>query len=384
MRRTLKNVLLPALAGLALLALVGLLGSALVLYREAAAVHPALGWLVAGVLGVGFVLLVIVPVSNVVRLPGTLVRPGTPEGPAWERFVRGYARRLARNSALRDSYPDFARLHEAHRQKAPLAALEAEVTSALDFLDRRARVITTRHAAAVFAATAVSQSGRLDTMIVISSQLRMVREIASVYYQRPRLRELWELYFNVGATAFVAGELQDSEVLSVLGAPLTAGLGGFVSLPGSDPLVSLLVSSLVDGSANAFLTLRIGALARRHCGLRLEGDRTLVARSASIEAAGMLGSVVGQGATRVAALTRRALVDSAVHSTQRAARGVADLGQSLVQKIGQLAGRAADSTNAGLRYLQESLSFWETVATNAEAGAEPATPAVPGRAEPGA
>jgi hypothetical protein len=366
MRRTLKTILLPVLAGLAILALVGLAGSALVLYREAAATHRALGVAVLVLIGAGVALLVAVPIVQVMRLPGTLVRPATIEGPRWERFVRRYARRLSRNAFLRQRYARFATLEKAVRDRAPSAALEAEATLALQNLDLQARAITVRHAAAVFAATAVSQSGRLDSLIVLSAQLRMVREIAALYYQRPRARELWDLYLNVGATAFVAGELQDSEVMAVLGAPLTAGLTGFVSLPGTDPLVSLLVDSLMDGSANAFLTLRVGALARRHCGLQLEGDRRAVARSASLEAATLLGGVVGQGAARVAGLTRKLVVDSALQGTQRAARGMAALGTSLWDKIAGLAGKAADSTSAGVRYVEESLRFWETVASNAE------------------
>jgi Domain of unknown function (DUF697) len=368
MLRTLKGLAIPVLVGLSILALVGLLGSGLVLYREASAVHPALGWLVVALLLAGLVLLVFMPIVQVIRLPGTIVRPPVAAGPRWERYVRRYARRLTRNKPLREGYAGFKDLQAAVDRGASPDQLEIEVTRALEFLDTRVRDIAARHAAAVFAATAVSQSGRLDTLIVISAQLRMLQEIAIMYYQRPRPRELWNLYLNVGATAFVAGELQDSEVLAVLGAPLTAGLTGLVSLPGSDPLVSLLVASLLDGSANAFLTLRIGALGRRHCGLRLDGDRRLVARSASLEAATLLAGVVGAGAARLAALTRKLLVEAAVQGTQRAARGVAGAGAHLVQKIAQLAEKAADSSTAGLRYLQESLTFWETVAETAEDG----------------
>ena len=68
---------------------------------------------------------------------------------------------------------------------------------------------------------------------------------------------------------------------AVLGAPVSAGLTGFIPVSGMDPLVSLLMNSLLDGSANALLTLRIGALARRYCAIRLEDDRRKIARSAS-------------------------------------------------------------------------------------------------------
>lgn len=376
MLHTLKSIVLPVLVGLALLALVGLLGAGLSLYREAAAVHPALGIAVFVLMGAGVCLLVVVPVVQVARLPGTLSRPAETSGPRWERFVRRYARRMTRNARLRNRGEGHADL-QAALAGGDAAALEAEVQRAVSHLDALARDVVARHAAAVFAATAVSQSGRLDSLIVVSAQLRMVREIAEIYWQRPRPRELWTLYASVGAAAFVAGELQDSEVLAVLGAPVTAGISGFIPLSGTDPLVSLLVNSLLDGSANAFLTLRIGALARRYCGLRLEGDRHQIARSATVEAASLLGGVVSQGAGRIAGMTRRLVVEGAVKGTTRAVKGVAGLGVDLFEKILGLAGKAAHTASAGERFLRESLRFWESVATPVEPAADMPRPAPP-------
>jgi hypothetical protein len=256
--------------------------------------------------------------------------------------------------------------------------LEREVEAAIAHLDKKAKAAIAGHAAAVFTATAVSQSGRLDSVIVLSAQFRMVREVAEIYYQRPGPREMLRLYANVGAAAFVAGEIQDSEILAVLGAPVTAGITGFIPVAGADPLVNLLVSSLLDGSANAFLTLRIGTVARRYCGLRLEEDRRLLARSASLEAAGLLGVVVGQGASRLATLTRKLVVGGAVRGTTKAAKGVAGMGASLFGKIFGLAGKAGaaavEGTGSGVRFLNESLRFWETVAEKTEAPAEQILP----------
>ncbi len=266
MLKTLRSIVFPILVGFAILAVVGLLGSGLVLYREARAVHPLLGALVVVAVAAGILLLVVVPIAQVLRLPGALTRPKESHGPKWERFVRRYAKRLARNPLVRSGHADVAALDAALREKRDVALIEAEAAKAVAYLDAEARKIVARHAAAVFTATAISQSGRLDAAIVFSAQIRLVKEIAELYYQRPRPRELWAVYVNVGAAAFVAGEIQDSELLAVLGAPVTAGLTGLLPVSGTDPLVSLLVTSLLDGSANAFLTLRVGALARRYCG----------------------------------------------------------------------------------------------------------------------
>jgi hypothetical protein len=363
--RNLKTIILPVLLGFGILAVVGLAGSSLMLYREAAAVHPVLGWLVITLLAAALMLLLGIPLVQVLRLPGALVRPASTTGPAWNRFVTRYARRLVKNQVLRTDYPRIEDLERALERKAK-RELEDEVTRAIAHLDVKAEAIVTRYAASVFTTTAISQSGRLDTALVLSAQFRMVKEIATVYYQRPQARELWSLYANVGTAGFVAGEIQDSELLAVLGAPVTAGITSFIPVAGSAPLVSLLVNSLLDGSANAFLTLRIGTLARRYAGLRLEEDRGTVARSASLEAAGLLGAVVSRGAARLATLTRKLVLESATRGTARAAKGVAGAGVSLFEKIFGLAGKAgsvaADGAVEGMRILQESLHFWESIA----------------------
>ncbi len=378
MLKTLRAIVLPILIGFAILAVVGLLGSGLVLYREARAVHPLLGAVVLIAVAAGIVLLVLVPIAQVLRLPGALTRPKEQRGAAWEKFVRRYAKRLARNPVVRAGHADVGALDAALREKRDMAVVEAEATKAVGYLDEQARKIVARHAAAVFTATAISQSGRLDAAIVLSAQIRLVKEIAELYYQRPRPRELWAVYVNVGASVFVAGEIQDSELLAVLGAPVTAGLTGLLPVHGTDPLVSLLVTSLLDGSANAFLTLRVGALARRYCALRLEGDRREVTRSASLEAAGLLGSVVGDGAKRVASLTRRAVSEGAMRGTKGMARGVAGWGSSLFEKVtsfAQKAGaRAVETASSGAGYLEESARFWDSVAEATDAGSPPPHP----------
>jgi uncharacterized membrane protein YcjF (UPF0283 family) len=384
--KTLRKILILAATGFTILAVIGLAGSAMVLYREAAAVHEVLGWLVISLLACGVALFVIYPIARLLMLPRSLLRPDRAAGSKWEKYLKRYAGRLLKSSAVRDAYErasDLRAAYDASRGgKKPRGAaaeageavapalrishLEDEIAKTLRFLDERARQIICRHAAAVFATTAVSQSGRLDTAIVISAQLRLVKEIAEVYYQRPNPRELLRLYLNVGASAFIAGEIQDSEVLAVLGAPVSAGLSGLIPISGTDPLVSLLMSSFLDGSANALLTLRVGVLARRYCGIRLEEDRRRIARSASLEAAGLLGGVVAAGARRVAAATQRLVLGSAVKIPQRAAMGVVGAGSDLLSGISKLAGKAAGTATKKISEshasaMKQMLRFWEYI-----------------------
>ncbi len=336
-----KKLLIPVGIGLGLLALLGVLGSTLFLFREASEIHPALGWLVAGVLFVALFLLILQPMLQIMRLPRPLHRPDRADTDRWNRYLRDYADRMLENPRLEDGPERDALLAARSMEGSPdqTTPLESALDGAARVLDRVSDQVIRRHAAAVFVATGASQSGRLDIGIVLSTQLRMIREIAEIYYQRPGPRELWSIYSNVGGTAFLAGEIQDSEVLAVLGAPVSAALSGFVPVSGTAPLISLLVNSLLDGSANALLTLRIGVLARKYCGVEPVESRPAAFRSASAEAARLLSEVVSDGAKRIASATRRLVVTSTVQGPQTAARSVADAGTTVVSGIARAAGR---------------------------------------------
>lgn len=366
MRALLRRLVLPALAGLSLLALVTVAAATLTLYRQAADVHPLLGYAVLAVAGIGIGLLIVWPVATVLAMPRGL-RPVDPDDArAWKRYVRRYAARLLRNPRLAE-WEGSARLRTMLAAGGDPAELTAQVEAALDRLDEVARARIREQAARVFAMTAVSQSGRLDTIVVLGAQLRLVRDVAAIYLQRPGAGELLRLYGNVGGAAFLAGEIEDSEILAVLGAPVSAAITNLVPIQGTDPLVSLLVGSLMDGSANGFLTLRVGAIARRYCGLRPDPRRRAVAASASLEAAGLLGGAVSEGARRVARATRRLVVQGAVAGTGKAARTVAGAGGAAAGRVVGLVDRAAREIGRRMQrppqwVLRQALEFWEGIA----------------------
>src|SRR5947209_3280718 len=106
-----------------------------------------------------------------------------------------------------------------------VTADRAGVERAVQVLHGRADACITREASLVFVSTAISQSGRLDGLMVLVAQTRMIWRIAHVYWQRPGLREMGYLYANVGATVFAAQTIEDldlSELVEPLLAPVLA------------------------------------------------------------------------------------------------------------------------------------------------------------------
>ena len=157
-----------------------------------------------------------------------------------------------------------------------------------------------RMATTVFLTTAVSQSGRLDALLVLAAQSRMVWRVAHLFYQRPSLRELMHLYGNVAATSFVAGELDDLELHEMI-QPVVAGSLGAVggAIPGFQVFTSILVGSLLSGSANAFLTLRVGMITKDYCCSLVAEPRVRIRRAATAEAARLLSGIVKESGARV-------------------------------------------------------------------------------------
>lgn len=250
----------------------------------ASVIHPTLGTATLATLLATYAGLVGVPLVMVLRLPSPLIPPENENGPEFDAHLKKLGERLAASPLL------------AGRDLSDRRGIE----DALDVLAARTNEIVRQSATGVFLATAVSQSGRLDGLVVLAAQLRMVWKIAHLYSQRPAARDMMHLYANVAGTAFVAGELQEidlgEQVEPVVSAALSA-LGA--SLPGLQVAGAVLTNCVLDGSANAFLTLRVGMIAKRYCGALVVADKAAVRRAATAEAAGYLGVIVADGSARL-------------------------------------------------------------------------------------
>jgi hypothetical protein len=249
-------------------------------------VHPVLGTATLWGLLIVYGGIIGVPVVMIMRMPKPLTPPASDTGPEFEEHLKRLRDRLASNPRLE--------LNTAE----PINRLKLQ--DAIEVLDADADALIKQMATTVFLTTAVSQSGRLDFLLVLSAQSRMVWRIAQLYYQRPSLRDLSHLYANVAGTALLAGELDDLELHQMI-QPVVAGTVGAVggAIPGFQVFTTILVNSLLSGSTNAFLTLRIGMIAKEYCGSLVAEPRARVRRAATAEAARLLSGIVKDSGARV-------------------------------------------------------------------------------------
>src|SRR5881394_1938760 len=248
------------------------------------------------------------------RLPAALVPPEEDSGPKHDAYLQALRVRLAANPRTRN---------------LPVVTRE-EIEKAVGHLSAQADLVVRRTASTVFLSTALMQNGRLDGLIVLFTQIQMVGRIARIYVQRPSPRELLRLYANVGGTAFVASGLESLDLGDMV-APLAVSVVPALKsgIPGLSGISALLVKCVSNGAANAFLTLRVGEVARRYCELTSHHSPEGIRRSATAAAVQHLGRIVRENGALVVrkiwASTGRALIDSGVSKAEDISGATRDL-----------------------------------------------------------
>ena len=324
MRKRVGAILIPLAALVLVGASIVVVNQAFQLVALADRLHPLAGDIAFWSIVATFGLCVGIPLVLLLMLPPALVPPASAEGPEFDRHVRRLQKRLARNRLVEGAPADIA-----------------ELQAALTGLDEIADARTKAAASQVFMTTAISQNGSLDALLVLAAQSKLVLEVARVYYQRPTIRDLVYLYSNVAATAFIAAELEDIDLSEQIQPVLTAVLGSSVAaIPGMQAAAGLFVNSVTTGAGNAYLTLRVGLIAKQYCRSLVQPERRQLRHAAAVQAARLLGSIAREGASAVA---------SAIFSRPR--RYFADL-------IGAATSRVSAMSDAALA---KSTTAWNAV-----------------------
>lgn len=179
----------------------------------------------------------------------------SPEGR--DAFAAELVRRLRGNAYIREAGLAPSGPDDVERLEKCLALLNKKADAEIEQNARR-----------VFLATALSQNGKLDALIVFLSLCRLVWRISAIYNQRPHPREILSLYWAVVSTTFLALSLEELDITTEIGvgfgqalhAMAPAGLTAGIPFAGK-ALHSVTVAA-IDGTANCYLALRAGIITR--------------------------------------------------------------------------------------------------------------------------
>lgn len=235
---------------------------------------PVVGYSVLALLILLLGSLILYPIILIFRLPPSFSRP--------EKISPEY----------------LAKLEKRLRSNPRVTSENFSLETALTGLKKEADQEIKDRAMQIFLATAISQSGRLDAFVVLATNLRMIYAIAEIYYNRPGLRDLLKLYKNVLIAVFLASEIDDIDFDAQIAPVLSSSLAG--ALPVFNNVAALIQDSILEGTANAYLALRIGILSREYCHAITKIDLKSKRRNASVEALKMLGVIAVEGGRRTA------------------------------------------------------------------------------------
>ncbi|GAG71126.1 unnamed protein product, partial [marine sediment metagenome] len=154
-------------------------------------------------------------------------------------------------------------------------------------------------ASAVFISTAISQNGKLDAFTVLAAQVRIIWKVAHVYWQRPTIRNLQQLYTNVAINAMAASTIEQMDLSQQIQPIVNAVLkspGKHIPIVGN--AAHMITDSILEGTVNAFLTLRIGVLTKNYCFPEAKTIKEIKSNS-FLEASVLLKSLVFKSSSKI-------------------------------------------------------------------------------------
>ncbi len=255
------------------------------LVRLVVFLHPVLGWLAGLFLALLFCAVVVYPLVLLVSALFRTRRSWVAGSWAHNRYLAHLARQHRRYPAI-----DLALV----TTDSPYFLNEVYIQ-----LFEKSNSLMLEAAETIFYHTAISQSGRLDTMVLLGKQISLINNIADLYYPHSRIKVLPSLYADVIEAALRPSDREELNLSSQIG-PALVGASIVGAIPGAN-LVSILISdAVIQGSSNALITLRIGLLTRRFFHRALEGgsvDLEAERHAVNMEAADMLEPLVDEASS---------------------------------------------------------------------------------------
>ena len=220
------------------------------LYQNLSVIHPVLA--IVGTTVVGLIVLAacLAPVMLLSKLPAPLPFPDDDESLA--QYKRLFKERLATHPVTVEHKLDV------HKDE-DLEELDKK-------LKERADKIIFESASAVFISTAISQNGKLDAFTVLLAQIRMIWKVSHVYWQRPSWKNLQQLYVHVAFNAMAASSIEQMDITQQIQPIVNAMVrssGHHIPVVGN--ATRIITESIMEGTVNAFLTLRVGVLTKNFC-----------------------------------------------------------------------------------------------------------------------
>jgi len=221
-----------------------------------------------------YTLIIAIPIYLFITLPRAPKMPDNEKSPEYERYIKQIEKRLKKNKLLKERNIKISN--------------KEDLLKAINELNQIADKEIKNSASGIFTVTALSQSGRLDGLVVLILLTKMIYRIAVIYNQRPRISELIQLYANVFTTSFIAYSVEEIDISEQL-EPITNNITeiSVIKTLQSVPFSALIGKMIFDGAINAYFAMRVGIITKTYCSSLIKPERNKLRKSASVQAAKM-------------------------------------------------------------------------------------------------
>lgn len=200
-----------------------------------------------------FFLAIVNPIRIILKSPSLSI--ATSLDPTDHRVVQIY-KKVAKNIAKNNELPvEQTLLLTKYKDKQELL-LNLQYVFEQSVKGQLNRIIL-HDAKIVMISTAICQSARMDMISVFTINLKMIKELVVKCGFRPSMKNLSKLTINVFGTALIAEGLENLSLDDILPQNATNALANI-------PFVKPLMESLIQGIANALMTIRIGVITRKY------------------------------------------------------------------------------------------------------------------------
>ena len=250
-------------------------------------IHPDIGKYFLFIIVIILILFLSIIIIKIRKFPITLIKPDFENMEDLEKYKNEVLRRLNKNKILQVNglYPEN----------------DEDIAESIKILNLEAEKVIVDNASWIFVSTAISQNGKLDGLISLFIQIKMVYKISKIYYQKPRLKELYKLYSNIFLTAFLIIQIEEINITEHLEPIISKFSSGklIAGIPGIGQSIGLLTNMLFEGSTNCFLTLRIGLITKEYCDFLNQENNQMIRKKCTKESAILLGKIVSNNSGKI-------------------------------------------------------------------------------------
>ena len=261
-------------------------------------VHPYMEYAFYVIILLLSVFYIVVPICKVLRMP-TLPELDIKDGGTIDK-TKKLAKRLVNTCTYLDDKSE-RKIHsnklsqEIANASSDISKLNQIVREELDLRFSKARKEIFQAATCSFAATAVSQNSTIDTLSMLIINCKLIHKIIQASGFRPNVQQTVRIYVSVIFSAFFA---HVSQVGIEKGATLI--VNNFIKGLKRVPFGEVIVGSVIDGTINALMTLRVGYLTLSYLKQGANGQLSEEAkRNAAIEAIKSIPEILGSKAKNI-------------------------------------------------------------------------------------